>query len=176
MAEMTYSLTEKQFCDAQRLHLSFKPRWVKIIFVLVGLAGIVLLATGLHQQKYGLALAGFVYSSFLLLSLQPISQLVGRLVMLILRPMLLRTFRRSPSLHQQSHVELRDGQLHLQSDNGSGTLPWKHIIQWAEDTQSILLYLQPRLFIIVPKNMDPQQHFTTPLRAQLLAQVGPPRT
>ena len=95
--------------------------------------------------------------------------------MRLLRPKLLRAFRRAPSLHQQSHVELRDGQLHLQSENGVGTLPWKHIIAWAEDQDSLLLYLQPRLFIIVPKEADPQAHFVTALRARLLDQVGPVR-
>lgn len=175
MAELTFTLTEQQFFKAQRLHLSFQPRWVKATFAFVGIAGLLILAAGLYYQKTGLTLAGLIYSLFLLLSFGPSARLAGKLAMRLLRPKLLRAFRRAPSLHQQSHVELRDGQLHLQSENGVGTLPWKHIIAWAEDQDSLLLYLQPRLFIIVPKEADPQAHFVTALRARLLDQVGPER-
>ena len=172
---MTYSLSEQQFCNAQRLHFSFRPRWVRWIFTLVGIAGLPILGTGLFYGNAMLSIAGFLYSSILLLYSPPVARLAQRGIDRLMRPRLLRIFRRSPSLHQQSHVELRDGQMHLQSETGQGVLPWEHITQWAEDKDSLLLYLQPRLFIIVPKDVDPQSHFVTPLREQLLAQVGPPR-
>lgn len=175
MAELTFTLTEQQFCEAQRLHLSFQPRWIKAVFVFVGIAGLLILAAGLHYQKSGLKLAGFCYALFLLLSFGPCARLAEKLVVRLVRPKLLRAFRNSPSLHQHNHVELRDGQLHLQSDNGVGTLPWKHIIRWAEDKHSLLLYLQPRLFIIVPKEADPQSGFVNALHEQLLKHIGPAR-
>lgn len=174
MAELTYTLTEKQFCDAQRLHFSFKPRWLQWIFTLCGILGLPILGAGLYAHNYILASAGFAYSALLLLHIKPVARLALYGSQYLMRPYLLRSFRNSPSLHQQSHVELRDGQLHLQSENGQGTLPWKHIIHWAEDKDSLLLYLQPRLFIIVPKNVDPQSSFITPLREQLTL-VGAPR-
>ena len=173
MAELTFTLTEQQFFKAQRLHLSFQPRWIKAVFAFVGIAGLPILAAGLYYQRYGLMLAGCLYSLFLLLSFKPCARQAGNLLMRLLQPRLLRSFRRSPSLRQQSHVELRDGVLHLQSENGGGTLPWQHIIAWAEDAHSILLYLQPRLFIIVPKHIDPQLQFSTLLRQLLLEKIGP---
>lgn len=175
MAELTYTLTEKQFCDAQRLHFSFKPRWLNWIFTLCGVLGLPLLGAGLYAHNYILATAGFVYNCLLLLHIKPIAKLALHGSQYLLRPRLLRIFRNSPSLHQQSHVELRDGLMHLQSENGSGVLPWKHIIRWAEDKDSVLLYLQPQLFIIVPKEIDPQSAFIMPLREQLQAHVGPAR-
>lgn len=175
MAQMTYSLSEQQFCNAQRLHFSFRPRWVRWIFTLVGILGLPILGTGLFHRDVILSIAGFIYSSILLLYIPAMARLVQRGIERLMRPRLLRIFRRSPSLHQQSHVELRDGEMHLQSETGQGVLPWKHITQWAEDEDSVLLYLQPRLFIIVPKEADPQSRFVTALRAQLLDHIGPAR-
>ena len=175
MAELTYTLTEKQFCDAQRLYFSFKPRWLKWLITGCGILGLPILGAGLLAHNYILALAGFAYSCLLGFHIKPIARLALYGSQYLLRPRLLKTFRNSPSLHQQSHVALRDGVLHVQSENGQGTLPWKLITHWAEDKDSLLLYLQPRLFIIVPKDVDPQSHFVTPLREQLLAQVGQPR-
>lgn len=61
MAELTFTLTEQQFFKAQRLHLSFQPRWIKAVFAFVGIAGLLILAAGLYYQKTGLTLAGLIY-------------------------------------------------------------------------------------------------------------------
>ena len=175
MAQLTYSLNEQQFCNAQRLHFSFRPRWLRWVFTLVGILGLPILGAGLYHHNVILSIAGFLYSSILLLHIPAVARLAQRGTSWLMRPRLVRTFRRSPSLHQQSHVELRDGVMHLRSDNGQGVLPWEHIIHWAEDDDSVLLYLQPRLFIIVPKEVDPKPSFIAALREQLLTHVGPAR-
>lgn len=171
MATMTYTLTLAQFIDAHALHLSFKPRWFQFLLVFLLLAGLVLLGTGLFHHKYGLALGGLVYCLFPLLFFKPMVAWRNKL----LTPLYRRTFLRSPSLTQTSHLELQDGVLHVQSDTGAGKLPWNFIIRWAEDENCMLLYLQPRLFLILPKQADPQPSFLALLREQLLEHVGPAR-
>lgn len=158
MASLIYQLTEDQFIAGQRLHSSLRPWWSKWLLRLITLAGLLLLAVGLYYGNYWLILAGLLYAVISLFNFSLITQ-----------PLLRRTYRRSPSLHQQSQVELREGQLHLSSMNGGGVLPWAHIIQWAEDERSLLLYLQPRLFIIVPKDEAAGSEFAAALREQLQA-------
>ena len=165
MAELTYQLTEAQFLDAQRLHASLKPWWARLLLYFVSLAGLALLGLGLYYGNHWLALGGLVYA------LLPISSF-----RLITRPMARRSYRRSPSLREPNTVALRDGQLQLHSARGGGSLPWEHIIHWAEDERSLLLYLQPRLFLVLPKAADTRPCLIAPLREQLLAHVGTPRS
>ena len=49
MAQMTYTLTEEQYIDAQALHLSFKPRWFKFLLWFLVVPGLVLLGAGLGK-------------------------------------------------------------------------------------------------------------------------------
>ena len=171
MAQMTYTLTEEQYIDAQALHLSFKPRWFKFLLWFAIVPGLVLLGTGLFHHNYGLAFAGMVYCLLpFLFFFKPLMAWRLRLF----APLFRRTFRRSPSLGQTSHVQVQDGVMHVQSDNGAGKLPWNFIIRWAEDEHCMLLYLQPRMFIILPKQAD-SSSFLTEMREQLLAHVGPAR-
>ena len=145
MTTFQYTLTEAQFIAAQRLHVSLRSRGQKL------LRGLTLLLAGLIA----------IFAPWLSWTFTTL-------------PRLLKTYRSSPALQQSNCVALRDRQLCTGTDQADSILPWSHIIQWAENGHSLLLYLQPQLFIIVPKNSDAPPDFFSALREQLQAQVGPP--
>ena len=153
---LSYQITEAQFIAAQRLHVSFKSPAQKLLRLITCALSLFIIAASLYKGPYWLALAGVVglchpWISWALTSL----------------PQLLNTYRNTPALHQQFRAELRDGQL-LTGMDSEGSLPWNHIIAWAEDEHSLLLYLQPQYFLIFPKATDPDSRFITPLREQLV--------
>ena len=156
MLELSYALTEAQYIAAQRLHISIQSRGQKWLRWLTQLLGAGLVVGGLYEGTYWLALGGLiaVLSPWLNWTFTTL-------------PRLMQTYRNSPVLQQTCHIELRDGLLHTSSEQGSSTLPWGHIIRWAEDERSLLLYLQPQLFIILPKEADAQSVFIPQLREQL---------
>ena len=156
VAALSYQITEAQFIAAQRLHVSFKSPAQKLLRLITCALSLFIIAASLYKGPYWLALAGVVglchpWISWALTSL----------------PQLLNTYRNTPALHQQFRAELRAGQL-LTGLESEGSLPWDHIIAWAEDEHSLLLYLQPQYFLIFPKEADPDSRFITPLREQLV--------
>lgn len=163
MTTFQYTLTEAQFIAAQRLHVSLRSRGQKLLRGLTLLLGVAVVAGSLYEHTYWLLLAGLIaiFAPWLSWTFTTL-------------PRLLQTYRSSPALQQSNCIALRDGQLCTGTDQADSTLPWSHIIQWAENEQSLLLYLQPQLFIIVPKNSDAPPDLFSALREQLQAQVGPP--
>lgn len=84
----------------------------------------------------------------------------------------MQAYRSSPALHQLNRLALREGLLYSGDGQNQNALPWNHIIRWAENDCSLLLYLQPQLFIIVPKGAQAPDGFFTALREQLMSHVG----
>ena len=162
VAALSYQITEAQFIAAQRLHVSFKSPAQKLLRLITCALSLFIIASSLYKGPYWFALAGLLGLIYPWIT-WTLTQL----------PQLLNTYRNTPALHQQFRAELRAGQL-LTGLESEGSLPWDHIIAWAEDEHSLLLYLQPQLFIIVPKNSDAPPDFFSALREQLQAQVGPP--
>lgn len=156
MCEFSYALTEAQYIAAQRLHISIQSRGQKLLRWLTQLLGAGLVVGGLYEGTYWLALGG------LIALLSPWLNWTFTTL-----PRLMQTYRNSPSLQQENHLSLQDDQLFTRSADAGGVLPWNHIISWAEDERSLLLYLQPQLFIIVPKEADVQSVFIAQLREQL---------
>ena len=158
MCELSYALTEAQYIAAQRLHISIQSRGQKWLRWLTQLLGAGLVVGGLYEGTYWLALGG------LIALLSPWLNWTFTTL-----PRLMQTYRNSPSLQHENHLSLQDGQLFTRSEDAGGALPWSHIISWAEDERSLLLYLQPRLFIIVPKDEAAGAEFAAALREQLQA-------
>ena len=58
----------------------------------------------------------------------------------------------------------------MHSSLGETRLTWAMMPQWCEDANFVLLYLQPRLFFIIPKRADADGQLVEQLRQQLRAQ------
>ena len=160
---LSYQITEAQFIAAQRLHVSFKSPAQKLLRLITCALSLFIIASSLYKGPYWFALAGLLGLIYPWIT-WTLTQL----------PQLLNTYRNTPALHQQFRAELRDGQL-LTGLDSEGSLPWDHIIAWAEDGHSLLLYLQPQYFLIFPKTENADSPFLANLREQLLAHVGQPR-
>lgn len=159
----TYRITEAQFIAAQRLHVSLRSPGQKLLLRITRVVSAAIIAGSLYKSTYWLALGGLIGLSHTWLSW-----------VLSTVPQLMRSYRSSPALQQPFAAELRDGQL-LTGLESEGQLPWDHIIAWAEDGHSLLLYLQPQYFLIFPKTENADSPFLANLREQLLAHVGQPR-
>lgn len=161
---LTYTISEKHYLDAQRLHARFKRWYVKLFFAVLCIAGVVLFGTGLYHHNYWLALAGLVYMV-----------LPWSVFYLITLPLARRSYRNYPAMHQPQTLEVEDEQLVLRSAIGDSKLPWKYVVRWAEDVRFILVYIQPNMFFIVPKAADAEGTTVAKLQNLLRTRVGPAR-
>ncbi|MDR0214216.1 MAG: YcxB family protein [Comamonas sp.] len=164
MASLTYHISEEQYVAALRLHVQLRPRWTRWLRYLMAILGVLILVTSLLLKTYWLAVGGAIYVLVATSSFQ-----------MYVRPMAQRAYRRYPAMHQAQTLELNDGELTMRSSQGESRVPWNFLIQWAENAEFMLLYLQPNLYYIVPKVADPDQAALGELRSQLQAHVGPAR-
>ena len=156
MLELSYALTEAQYIAAQRLHISIHSKGRKWWLRISKLIGAAIVLGSLYERTYWLMVGGLIYM---------LHGWIGWTFTTL--PGLMRSYQSSPSLQQENHLSLQDGQLFTRSADAGGALPWSHIIRWAENDACMLLYLQPQLFIIVPKDADAQSVFIPQLREQL---------
>lgn len=86
-----------------------------------------------------------------------------------------RAYRRYPAMQQSQTMAVQEDMLRMQSSVGETRLPWNFIIQWAEDAEFLLIYLQPRLFLVIARQAGAEATVLAPLREQLLRHGGPAR-
>ncbi len=67
-------------------------------------------------------------------------------------------------------MQLLDDAVLMRSSLGETRLTWAMMPQWCEDANFVLLYLQPRLFFIIPKRADAEGQLVEQLRQQLRTQ------
>jgi len=72
-------------------------------------------------------------------------------------------------------MAVQEDMLRMQSSVGETRRPWNLIIQWAEDAEFLLIYLQPRLFLVITRQAGAEAMVLAPLSEQLLRHVGPAR-
>lgn len=162
MTELQYTLTESQFIAAQRLHVSLRSPAQRLMRWLTLLLGMALVVGSLYEGLYWLTAGGLIAILSPWLSWTFTTQ-----------PRLMQAYRSSPALHQLNRLALREDLLYSGDGQNQNALQWNHIIRWAENDHSLLLYLQPQLFIIVPKSAQAPDGFFTALREQLMSHVGP---
>jgi len=77
---------------------------------------------------------------------------------------------RTKALHQPIHFEAGDGGVIYRTSKGESTTRWEGFEEWRESKGSFLLYVQPRLFFVVPKrvlNVEQVAAFRELLRSHL---------
>ncbi|GMU66801.1 MAG: hypothetical protein AMXMBFR36_30750 [Acidobacteriota bacterium] len=62
-----------------------------------------------------------------------------------------RLYRQTKAAGRPTTYSIDDSGLTLQSENGSGSVPWPDFHRWKEGRSCLLLYINQALFIILPK-------------------------
>lgn len=152
MAEPAYTISENPYVGAQRLHARFKPCYLRLFLWAASLAGVLMPGPGLYYRHYWLAPAGLAYA-----------MLPWATFRCITRPMARRAHRRYPAMQQSQTMAVQEDMLRMQSSVGETRLPWS------------LIYLQPRLFLVIARQAGAEATVLAPLREQLLRHVDPAR-
>ncbi|MGE8318076.1 MAG: YcxB family protein [Comamonas sp.] len=160
---ISYHVSEADYIAALRLYHR-SHRWSGVGRVAIVVTGLVFVAAGLWLQSWWLDLVGVLYAA-----------LPWWLPRLIGEPLARRHYRRYPAMHQEQSVRLEeDGSgVCARSAMGESRLAWPLLIRWVEDADYLLLFMQPRLYFIVPKHADPQGAVIAPLQALLREHIGP---
>ena len=166
MSVITYQISEDDYATAQRLYAQCgngASRYAKYALVVIG--GL-LFVMGLYLKHWGLMLGSIVYAAM--------PWWIGRLLG---EPLARRQYRRYPAMHAQQTLSLLDDEsgVRLTSSLGESRVTWNLIIHWGENDRYVLLFLQPRMYFIVPKRADPEQQVIPRLHALLRKHVGEPR-
>lgn len=161
---ISYRITEADYIAALRLYHRRGSRWNRLGFGAAAALGLVFVAVGLWAHLWWLTVVGLVYAAL------PwwIHRLIGE-------PLARRHYRRYPAMHQEQSMGLEDdgSGVCASSAMGESHLSWPPIIRWVEDSDYLLLFMQPRLYLIVPKRADPQGIVVAPLQALLREHIGP---
>jgi hypothetical protein len=81
-------------------------------------------------------------------------------------------YRKYPAIHRSIALELLDEGVRTSTAKGVGTVVWSDIIKWRCNREYVLLYLAPRLFLIVPMRLAHEGLPLDVLITQLQRHVG----
>ncbi len=164
MPVLHYTISETDYVAASRLYRQRVGTWGRVMRYALVLAGLVFAVIGLLIHTWWLAIVGVVYA------LAP--WWVPRALH---EPLLRRSYRKYPAMHGEQTMQIaEDGSGVIASSvAGHSNLTWPLITQWAQNEQYLLLFLQPRMYFIVPTRADLRNEVLPPLRQMLLDHVGP---
>lgn len=155
-----YRITEDDFVAATKLSARLTPlRNALVLLVLSGLAVLAIVGGSLSRAGAigGLISGGLTYLAILHLYNPYLAR---------------RNYRKYPAMQQPQWIELTPEGIAVGSDIGEGLVTWKHITQWRENHEFILVYVMPRLFYIVKKAWAQEGVDIEGLRQQLANRVG----
>jgi len=145
MISAAFQLTSDDYAEAQVSHLSkvLGQRLGLAVFVLGTALVITLLIARMDPAKASQMVPTWIVFAGILL-----------LVVLLRSGMLHRMqFNRMKALHQPIHLEAGDGGVIYRTSRGESTTKWEGFEKWRESKGNFLLYVQPRLFFVVPKRV-----------------------
>ena len=149
MYEVSYQISEDEYIVAQRLFRRKSSKLQGLGKLVVMLIGLLAAIVGITEHKWWLILGGLVYAAMPWWWFGLIGQ---------------------HSVHEMQTLQLLDDAVLMHSSLGETRLTCAMMPQWCEDANFVLLYLQPRLFFIIPKRADADGQLIEQLRQQLRAQ------
>ena len=162
MTSIRFHITEDDYVAAQRLHMRTAMRrsakWVVVFCILLYAA-----FGAWHRIWWAVAIA---------LSALALPWLIDTVLLGFTAR---RSYRRYPAMHGEQTLTVTNDGVQATSTMGNTDLRWPMVIRWAEDAEFMLLYLQPRMYFIVPLRADTDGTVGAQLREQLLRHVGQPR-
>lgn len=85
-----------------------------------------------------------------------------------------RNFKKHPTAQLPERVTLTPEGIRCESDRGVFTLLWKDFIKWRANSEVILAYLSPQLFMIYPARLATAGFPIDRLKETLTRELGPP--
>jgi hypothetical protein len=162
MIAAEFQLTSDDYAEAQVAHLTtvLGRRFVLGICVLgLGLAVTLIIALTDGARIHELLPSWIFFGAMFLLLFVLRSKVLYRM-----------RFNRTKALHESIHFEAGDDGVVFRTKRGESTTKWEGVEKWWESKGIFLLYLQPRLFFVVPKRvLDIKQ--VVAFRALLMSRV-----
>jgi len=141
---MKYEITLEDYLGAQRLHSRWRSRDItirNILWALTIATAIILvfftkyiLAAGMIGAIIGSFIVPFVWNDF-------VSQLISR-----------GTYKKLSAPQKHQKIEITENGIVYGSEKES--IDWGHFEKWKESDGYILIYLDSKRFLIVPKRID----------------------
>jgi len=145
MINSDFQLTQDDYAEAQVSHFTSKlGRRFFWVMLLSAAALLVMVANGLVDPTKAreMAAPGIFFATMLLLMAWLRSGMLYR-----------RQFNRLKPLQQTIHFEAGESGIVYRTSKGESTTRWEGFERWRESTGCFLLYVQPRLFFVVPKRV-----------------------
>jgi len=130
-----YTLSEKDFLEAQRAHGGWSSRLLPVFGGLLMLAGIITLVQ--DQKHMGNAVAVI---------------LIGAALAFVRRLLLSYSYRRDQRLHDHFVVTFSDEGVEVSASTGNSTYAWKAFTRYLESKNLFVLYQGTACLNIFPKN------------------------
>jgi YcxB-like protein len=130
-----YTLSEKDFLEAQRAHGGWSSRFLPVIGGLLMLAGMVNLVQNRKQITSALA-----------------AVLIGAVLVFGRRLLLSYSYRQDKRLHDHFVATFSDDGIDLAAPTGNSTQSWKAFTRYVESKNVFLLYQGPACLTIFPKS------------------------
>ena len=148
--------TERDYVAAQFLHMRPRPVFAIVAVVLIGLL-LWTLATTISIGLYVAVALLVVYFA------------------LILPWRHRRVFREYKALSEPFTMVVNDDGLNFENKQGSGLVPWSHIVKWRFNKSLVLLYPASNIFYLVPSHCFSTQsefeEFTNLIRERVGAAI-----
>ena len=146
--QVTYQITESDFCDGQVTYRkrNFVSRWSWI-----GLVALLAVCTLFEATVITLAprqrslLSGWMIFSAICTVLLALLYWLGP------RLEARKQYRNAPSAKGTVNLEILDNGLRFVSAASTGEAPWSHYLKCLEGKAVFLLFLNPRVFVLIPK-------------------------
>jgi hypothetical protein len=144
MIAAEFQLTSDDYVEAQNSHARFFGKWLGLGALVLGAAlAITVLIAGMDPTKTQQMIPVWVTFGAMLL-----------VVILVRFGTFYRMqFNRLKGLHAPIHFEAGDAGVVYRTSKGESTTKWEGFENWAESKGSFRLYVQPRLFFVVPKRV-----------------------
>lgn len=157
-----YQISEDDYLATMRLHAKITPGWL-VVLIGFGVA-LAMLAILDPADLRAPAMGGLIGGMFAIVIMR-----------LFVAPALSRKhYRNYKAIREQMEVELLDEGIRFTSPHGASTVLWEMVHRWRQNDTYVLIYLMPRLFYIVPKEVASQGFDVTALVQCLSANVGKP--
>ena len=138
--KIIYQISEDDYLKALTLGGLFSWRYYLRVLV-VTLLLVTLLGVGSAPSQY-FAIGGLVGVAIFVA--------IARYVVLPSR--IRKHYQKYKLMHDEVGIELRDEGIHHTVPDGEQLIRWEKILKWRHNYAYILLYIAPRLFLVVPKS------------------------
>lgn len=159
-----FQYTKQDYIDAQRLHVTPTRRmWLWLVLYFMALVAVFLFTGG-----YSTSLSGLLW-------LSAVWALLCLILWFVYVPWSAsRTYAKHPLAHLTMHIALRSEGLCCRSPRGENILLWQDFIRWRVNEKTILLYLSPRTFWVIPERLTTSGFPVKELKIALIRELGLP--